>query len=219
MSDLRTSVQDLSQQYRHSSKPLGWFEDLYATAAGNPDAIPWARLTAHQCFQDWLEQTHLVGQDRSALVVGSGLGDDAEALSQCGFQVTAFDLSATATSWSQQRFPESTVQYQTANLFDPPAAWRTGFEFVLEIYTIQAMPPELHSRAIRAISDLVAPGGQLLVICRGREEAEPAMGPPFALSRSELSEFETLGLKVVQWDDIAQSEAMSLHFRVLYQRG
>ncbi|MCC5670705.1 class I SAM-dependent methyltransferase [Nostoc sp. CHAB 5784] len=40
---------------------------------------------------------------QKALVIGCGLGDDAEAIASLGFEVTAFDISPTAIAWCQER--------------------------------------------------------------------------------------------------------------------
>lgn len=219
MSDFRARIQTLSQTYRDQGQPLGWFEEFYVEADGNEDAIPWADRVAHPLLQDWLTQRTIVGEGRSALVIGCGLGEDSEALAALGFRVTAFDLSPTAIAWCQKRFPNSAVHYQIGDLFEPPSEWIGAFDFVLEIYTIQAMPPELHDRAIRAIAQLVAPQGQLLVITRGRSEDDPLTGPPFHLTQTELSGFEQAGLTVLTAEDLPeQPEGLARHFRVLYQR-
>ncbi len=76
----------------------------------------------------------LIHNNRKALVVGCGLGDDAEFLSQQGFTVTAFDVSPTAIAWCKQRFPGSTVSYHVTDLFEPSAKWLSSFDFVLEYY-------------------------------------------------------------------------------------
>ena len=53
--------------------------------------------------------------EQKALIIGCGLGDDAEALAKLGFEVTAFDISTSAIAWCQQRFPDSTVNYLVAD--------------------------------------------------------------------------------------------------------
>ncbi|MGI0495485.1 class I SAM-dependent methyltransferase [Alkalinema pantanalense CENA528] len=216
--ELRSRVQSLAQTYRDTDQPLAWFEALYASANGNPESIPWVNRQPHPLFLDWLTARSLVGTGRSALVVGCGLGDDAEALADRGFNVTAFDLSPTAIAWCRERFPQSQVDYQVADLFDLPSDWARHFDFVLEIYTIQAMPPELHIPAMQAIAPLVAPGGELLVICRGREETDPLTGPPFPLTRSQLATFEQTGLPLVEADDLLDPDGLRpRHFRLLYR--
>lgn len=51
----------------------------------------------------WLVKN--LGEGLSAVVVGCGLGDDAEALAAAGFAVTAFDVSGSAIAWAKERFP------------------------------------------------------------------------------------------------------------------
>ena len=62
----------------------------------------------------------------AALVVGCGLGDDAEFIAGLGFSVVAFDISASAIAAAQQRFPQSTVRYRVADLMAAPGRLATG---------------------------------------------------------------------------------------------
>ncbi len=100
-----------------------------------------------------------VSSHRRVLVVGCGLGDDAEYLSKLGANVTAFDLSQTAIDWCHQRFPDSKVNYQAVDLFTAPADWKLSFDLVVEIYTIQALPANIRPHAIESIGNFVAPNG------------------------------------------------------------
>ena len=63
-----------------------------------------------------------------AITIGRGLGDDAEALVQHGYHVTAFDIFPSAIALCQKRYPDSTVDYLVADLFDYPTEWRQGFD-------------------------------------------------------------------------------------------
>ncbi len=137
-----------------------------------------------------------MGNDRSALVVGCGLGDDAEALADLGFRVTAFDVSPTAIQWCDRRFPQSTVTYQVADLLALPPQWHQAFDLVVECRNIQALPLTLRTPAIVSISNTVAPGGTLLVITRLRPSEDPPSGPPWPLSEAELDQILTQGFQV-----------------------
>ncbi len=88
-----------------------------------------------------------------------------------------------------------------ADLHDLPREWRRAFDLVVEIYTIQALPLATRPRAIAAVADLVAPGGGALVVCRGRDDDAPAVGPPWALSRQDLAAFCAAGLREASFDD------------------
>ncbi len=212
----RQRLRKIAEQTPPEVDLRGYFESVYATANGEAQNIPWADLQPHPLALEWLEQQNLTGHGKQALVVGCGLGDDAEELARRGWQVTAFDISPKAIAWCQERFPGSSVDYQSANLFDLPANWRQAFDFILEIYTIQATPLQTHASAIASIASLLAPGGQLLVICRARE-AHEAGGPlRWPLTRDELSAFEQAGLRVHSFEDL--ETAGERHFRVIYER-
>lgn len=173
------------------------FETLYASSAGDASRIPWATLAVHAELQDWLENHPIQDQNKTALVLGCGLGDDAEGLASFGFRVTAFDISQSAIAWCCQRFPNSPVHYTVADLLNPDPAWREGFDFVLESRITQSIPLDLRSRAIEAIVDLVSPGGILLLITRYRLTEDPPGGPPWPLSEGDLSQFKTFGLEEI----------------------
>ena len=199
---------------------LSRYDATYQAAARDADKVPWAEGRPKPLLADWLEAADVRGDGRRALVVGSGLGDDAEALAARGFAVTAFDLSPTAIAWTHERFPDSAVSYHVADLFDLPADWQGAFDLVVEIYTFQSLPPTIRPEAMDRVAALVAPGGELLVICRGREEHEPAPGPPYPLSRAELRRLEAGGLAEREAVDRLDDETPPVRrFRLLYRRG
>jgi len=190
----RAHARALQAEFARQGDPVGWFDQLYRDADGDTAAVPWADLRGNALVEAWIDQTRFAVRGRACAVVGCGLGDDAEALAAAGADVTAFDISPTAIAWCRRRFPNSRVQYVVADLFDLPPAWPRRFDLVVEINTLQALPGEIRPRAIERVADLVAPGGTLLVICRGREVDEPADGPPWPLVRGELDAFAKLGL-------------------------
>ncbi len=212
----RQRVRELAQRMLPGGDIASFFDAVYATAEGDANGVPWADLQPHPVALEWLQQQNIQGQDRSALVVGCGLGDDAEELAGRGFKVTAFDVSPNAIAWCQQRFPASPVHYQSANLFDAPEEWRQAFDFVLEIYTIQAIPRQFREQVMASIAQFVAPGGQLLVVCRGREPEDDPGTMPWPLTRAELALFEEAGLHEVSFEDVRIEDQR--HFRVVYGR-
>lgn len=163
-------------------RPLDWFEEIYRQAAGDMGVIPWGDGKPNPNLVVWCERESRPRQAERVLVVGCGLGDDAEYLASRGATVTAFDLSATAIGWCQKRWAGSPVKYVHANLLE--ADWGDGFDLVVEIYTLQAMPPEVRAQAYPKLAAAVA--GELLVICRGRDEGEHAGGLPWKLTKAEL---------------------------------
>jgi SAM-dependent methyltransferase len=221
MTNSRSRVRELSQTSYQQGDYTGWFEKLYAEADGNTDAIPWADRELNYWLSDWIEKSQIVLQNRRVLVVGCGLGDDAEYLAQLGAKVTAFDLSQTAIDWCHQRFPNSQVNYQVADLFTAPADWKLSFDLVVEIYTIQALPANIRPNAIDCIGNFVAPNGKLLVVCRGRNPEDPTMDlPPFSLTHDELNKFISTGLTQVSFEDFIDNveSGSPRRFRIVYQR-
>ena len=177
----------------------GWFEELYRTARGEDD-VPWADGGPNAQLVAWLDATRPAADGRRALVVGAGLGDDAEALAAHGFATTAFDISPTAVEWARRRFPGSPVEYRQADALEPPAEWRGAFDLVFEAFTLQALPAELRPTVARSIAGFLAPGGTLLLIATARSLSEVRSGPPWPLAAEEVRELFA-GLEVVRLED------------------
>jgi Methyltransferase domain len=177
----------------------GWFEPLYAAAERGEAAVPWDQGVPSPLLVAWAEKRRASG--RRALVVGSGLGDDAEYVAGLGFETDAFDISPSAVAGARRRFPDSGVSYRVADLLDLPADWDGAFDLVVESITVQSLPPRLHPQAIAAVSRTVAPGGTLLVISGARAENEPVDGPPWPLTPSEIALFRE-ELKTVGFEDL-----------------
>ena len=212
-----SKVQKLAQKSYARNDPTSWFEELYSQAKGNESEIPWAKLTVNPNLDNWIEENNIRGEGKTALVVGCGLGDDAEALAKLGFEVTGFDISSTAIAWCHQRFPDSEVNYIVDDLLNPTTINNSKFNFILESYTLQALPAKVRPQGMESISKLLAPQGRLLVICRGRDIDEPATSLPYPLTKEELAYFERLGLKRVKFEDYTNQTNMVRRFRVEYQ--
>jgi len=179
-------------------QPSNWFEPLYADSDTNGEGVPWANMETHPSFGSWLTKNSLEGDGKSALVVGCGMGDDAIELEALGFQVTAFDVSETAIKFCKERFPQSKVEFVPADLLENQSQWQQKFDFVLEIFTVQALPPKYEKELIQNISDFVSPDGQILVIAEvGKEERSFDSGPPWLLTSRHIDSFVACGLKVV----------------------
>ncbi|MGD9562183.1 MAG: class I SAM-dependent methyltransferase [Pyrinomonadaceae bacterium] len=224
----RARTRELAAEFNEKGEPLGWFDALYKEADGDSEKVPWADMEPNRFFREWAESKGLKGDGRSALVVGCGLGDDAKYLDDLGFNVTAFDLSPTAIEWAKKVYGDSDIRFETADLFDPPREWiwqkekppaaAGGFDFVLEIYTIQPLPLEMRSKVIDSIAAFVAPGGRLVVVTRGREDGEDVDIVPWPLSREELARFGENGLTEESFDDIWDAEDEQRRFVIEYRR-
>ncbi len=169
-----------------------WFDSVYRSAGGDAAQVPWADLAAKPMLAEWLAAHP--GAGRTAIDIGCGLGDNAEAIAAAGYRTTAFDLSERAIAWAKERFPKGPVSYCTGDLFTPPPDWLGGFDLVNEVYIVQALDGAMRDRAFAAIAALIAPGGRLLLNTRTRPENTAADGPPWPLMPSEIARFDALGL-------------------------
>lgn len=219
MPDKRARVRELAAEYTKKGNQLGWFEALYQEAERGESVVPWGDGAPNPGLLEFWQKHPLETAGKKALVIGCGLGDDSEQLAAWGFKTTAFDISKTAIAATKKRYPNSKVEYAVVDLFDPPANWLRAFDFVLEIYTVQAFTGNLRARAIAKIAEFVAPGGQLLAIARGRADDEPeGQGPPWPLTREEIDGFRRAGLEEESFEDYADPEPPWVRrFRALYR--
>lgn len=197
----------------------GWFEQLYQQASGELSNVPWADREGHPLLVDWLAEHRALVAGRRALVVGCGLGEDAEELARAGAAVCAFDIAPTAVEWCRRLWPNSSVRYEVGDLLALPREWVGAFDFVLEIYTLQALPAELRAPGMAAMASTLAPGGHLLAISRARELTDPPGELPWPLTRPELEQFAQLGLTQSEFADITTADdPPTRHWRARFTR-
>ena len=192
LAEARARLLKLSEVAEADGEPLRWFEELYAGAGRNSEEIPWAKMEANPKMIEWIaERSEITGR---ALVVGCGLGDDAEWLSAAGFDVTAFDLSQSSIDWCHERFPQSSVNYCVGDLLAPEEEWLEVYDLVVEIHILQAIPDSIRDAAASNLSTFLNKGGHLLCIGRLLTERIPdEPSPPWPLTRVWLEgRFQTL---------------------------
>ena len=214
----KISVREDKEISIQESRPQDWFEELYSEANNEGGGVPWANMQTHPRFAAWLNDNKLVGEGNSALVIGCGMGDDAIELESFGFDVTAFDVSGTAIKYCLERFPDSKVNFLQADLFEAHPEWIGKFDFVLEIYTVQAIPPDYEKEVIQKIADFVAPNGRLLVVAEvGEEERSFDNGPPWVLTPLHVESFVSCDLEVtgqqIEKDDEMGSDSYVTTFK------
>jgi len=217
--DIRKEANTLAKQAIAEGRPLDWFEVMYARSENTGAKIPWADMVPNPNVVEFFERNELAGNGKLALKIGCGLGDDAEYLSDLGFNVFAFDISPTAIEKAKQRFPDSNVLYLIEDLFTAPAEWSGIFDFVLESYTLQVLPPDLRKKAIKAICSFVSAGGDLLVVTRARDVHENKGEMPWPLTESEARHFEKYGMKCKSFEDYTDNESPQIRrFRVHFKK-
>lgn len=181
--------------------PTRWYEEVWSAGARGVVPMPWDRDEPHD-----LLTRHTRGFDgtgRRAVVVGAGLGADAEHLAGLGFATTAFDIAPSAVGTARGRHPHSSVDYRVADLLDLPEDLVGSFDLVVEIFTLQALHGSVRQRAVDGVRRLVAPGGSLFVVQVVRDDDEEvSVEPPWLLDRSEMEELAGDGLVEVSLDRV-----------------
>lgn len=203
-----------------------WFEDVYRKAAGELGGVPWAKGRANPSVVAWLnaEAPGRVRPGSRAVVVGCGLGDDVVELLARGYDASGFDVSSCAIEWARNRFPMHSTAFSTADLLNLPPRLRHRHELVVEVSTIQAMPPEMREDVANAIASLCAPRGTVLVVCRACEGDVPPHareGPPWPLTSEELAHLmNSAGLRPVRAiDDYVDDEVPAVRrLRGVFER-
>jgi pimeloyl-ACP methyl ester carboxylesterase/SAM-dependent methyltransferase len=182
--------------------PTGWFDPLYAAASAGEVPMPWDRTEPNPLLVEWAQARAPAGGGRRAIVVGCGLGADAEYAARLGYDTVAFDIAENAVRLARRRNPGTGVRYLVADLLDPPAEWLRAFDLVVEVITVQALPDPPRRTAIVNVGRLVAPGGTLVVVALRKAGAEAKVdGPPFPLAREEIEAFATDGLRPVRIEE------------------
>jgi SAM-dependent methyltransferase len=178
--------------------------------------VPWVLLAPHPALVSWLACQPAPG-DETALVIGCGSGDDAEGLCRRGYRVTAFDIAPTAIPRCRERFRGSLVDARVADLFALPAEWHAGFDLVVEVRTLQSLPPDRRGAAVRAVAQTVRPGGRVWLRCLGRTDDAPVAERPWPVSRRELSGFAQAGLDELEFREDPLPAERGRTFTVSYQ--
>ncbi len=193
------------------NKASAWFEDLYKNNKTSQENIPWARRTVNPLLQSYLDEKR--EHKGTALVIGCGLGDDAKALEDAGYAVTAIDVSQTALDLAKERFVGTNIKFLKQDIFE----YEETFDFVFEALTIQSLPIEFRQMMIKAVAGTVVKGGELLLVAHKREEM--LGGPPWPLTREEVDLFKSYGLRELSFElHTEDSKISNTRFRVHYSK-
>lgn len=175
---------------------LARFDAIYDAAGGDIAKIPWAHRRPCPWMVAWMnaEAPALIRCGARVAVVGCGLGTDAIELRERGYDVVGFDASPAAIHWAKTLHPDHADMFMQADLLDLPSRLHNRFDLVVEVHTLQSLPPKHRPALARGMASMLAHsarggGGVLLAICRGRSPSVPVEsldGPPFPLTRDEL---------------------------------
>lgn len=207
------------KSYQEKDNPTGWFDKIYTDAQGDYRAVFWADLEPCPYLLKWLKNCSFNHTGRRAIVIGCGVGDDSEALSEAGYEVTAFDISPEAIRLCKNRYPDTRVNYLIADLFDYPSQWAESFELVYECNTIQVLPGKYRIQARDAMVSLLAPQGYILVSCRSRLKGEQEDDIPLPLDKEEIDGFIRCGLSEESFEAYDDTQDPPVpHFFATYKK-
>ncbi len=193
------------------NKASAWFDGLYQENKDTHENIPWARQAVNPLLQSYLDEEDV--HQGKALVIGCGLGDDAMALVEAGYDVTAIDVSQTALDLAQARFPNADIDFKKQDIFE----YEETFDFVFEAFTVQSLPVEFREKMVKAVASTVAKGGRLLLVAHKREEMFD--GPPWPLTQEEVDLFKGEGLRELSHEiHTEESKISNTRFRVLFKK-
>lgn len=208
----------LAENYAKKGHPNDWFEEFYSGADGDINNVYWADLATNPVLVAWLEKK-TTAPGKRAITVGCGLGDDAELLTNYGYAVTAFDISPTAIEMCKKRFPQSKVDYIVGDLFNPAPSWVRGFDLVYECNTTQILAEPQRSQSVKAIAELIAPGGLALVSCRSRKVGDDSSTFPIPMDRNEMDGYIRAGLTEINFNAYDDHQDPPVpHFFAVYAR-
>ena len=178
-------------------EPTRWFEELWSAAARDEVDMPWDRSAPYPPVLAHVDRAG-DGSGRGAVVVGAGLGADAELLASRGYRTVAFDLAPSAVELARSRHPDTAVDYRVADLLDLPPDLVGTFDLVIDVFTVQALPRSLREGAVAGIRALLAPGGDLLAVQFVHEDdASEDDGPPWLVTRAEMESLADGDVSVV----------------------
>lgn len=137
----RMRARQLSAESVAAGDASGWFEKLYEEAEAGISAVPWADGVPNPHLVEWADGAAGMpdGSGRQALVVGCGLGYDAEFLAGRGFEVTAFDEEDPRRDPAMMPWPLTRSELDIAG--GPLRAHR------IEQFSDNEAPPKLRWRA------------------------------------------------------------------------
>lgn len=213
-------VRELVDEHLEAGRPTGWFEPVYAAAAGDVDRVPWGGAEAHPYVTDWLADPVVDPPGRRAIVVGCGLGGDAAAVHTAGYDVLAFDVAPSAVAAARGRLPDA-VEVRQLDLLDLPDDLLASADLVVEVRTVQSLPGLVRDAAMHAVASLASPGGVVLTVgllATSAAAAADADGPPWPQAPSELAAYAAGNLRRVALEHPDHDGAAAVDVRLTWIR-
>lgn len=156
---------------------------------------PWDKGAPAPGLVDFLVAQRDLKRGR-VLVPGCGLGHDARAWAEAGFEVTGLDLAPSAVRAAQGKGVRYPVRFVCGNLFEYRDSNR--FDVIFEHTLFCAILPKDREQYVAAILRLLRPRGHFVAL-HYLNPRDPA-GPPFGVERSEILQRFSVDLQLVaEW--------------------
>jgi len=185
-----------------------FFNGIYKNANESYSNIPWATLDGNIYLKEYLENEKQT-TNKKALVIGCGLGDDANLLFLHGYIVDAIDISQNAINLAKKRFPNTDINFMVQDIFNLPDFMKNNYDFIYEGLTIQSINPKFREEIIKTISNLNNTNGKLLVYTNIQNDNTSLGGPPWPLYKSELELFNVNRYETISSKYLEESKQIS----------
>lgn len=160
------------------------------------EELPWFHIGLDPDIEQALAHLKLSG--KAVLDLGCGPGTQAVALAQCGFSVTAADVSWSAVE-SASKLAEAEGAAIEFHVDDVLHSNLTGpFELIVDrgVFHCFAQPDEQHAY-LATIRRLLSPGGVLLLKCFHKDERRE-QGPPGRYTGADIARFFADGFDLTE---------------------
>jgi 2-polyprenyl-3-methyl-5-hydroxy-6-metoxy-1,4-benzoquinol methylase len=156
------------------------WEELYRTQP--VDTLPWYTAELDPDILGALE-----GVSRSRLLeIGTGPGTQAIALARAGFSVTATDLAGSAVAKAQTRARAENVRAVFLQDDILHTALPGPFDVLVDRGCFEVIAPEARPTYVRAVGQLLAPGGLFLLKCFSQRDS--SADAPYKFTEAQLRE-------------------------------
>ena len=128
--------------------------------------MPWFNPALDDDLAQALDELGLRGG--SALDLGTGPGTQAMHLTQCGFSVTATDISGTAIRAAREKAAERglDITWEEDDILDTRLDQQ--FDLIFDRECFHVLPPEQRPDDVSIVGDLLKTGGHLFLKCLSR---------------------------------------------------
>jgi SAM-dependent methyltransferase len=149
---------------------------------------PWDKGAAAPPLIQFLQESQITGR---VLVPGCGRGHEVRALgAQSQTTVVGLDLSSAAIAQAKELMGRETssqeIDFIEGNFFDLPTQFKRSFDWIVEHTCFCAIEPDQRPDYVRSAFSVLRPGGKVFGIFFINPDTDN--GPPFSVSKEELSE-------------------------------